>query len=196
MAEILACTVAASNVERYFDPEGFVMKWTLVVVGGLVAVVLLVVVIGAMLPRDHVASTSAVVAAPPQAVWNVVSDPASAASWRDVQRVEMLSTGGATRWREFSKHGAITMEQMEALAPSRFVTRIADTDLGFGGTWTIALAPEGTGTRVTIREDGFVSNPLFRFMSRFVFGHYGTQEAYLRALGRKFGHDVNIERRT
>src|SRR5207253_11394629 len=97
-------------------------------------------------------------------------------------------------WREVSKFGPITYEQVEAVPAQRFVSRIADTDQGFGGTWSFALTPDTGGTRVTITEDGFVSNPLFRFMSRFVFGYYGTQEAYLRALGKKYGQDVAVSR--
>jgi hypothetical protein len=31
---------------------------------------------------------------------------------------------------------------------------------------------------------------MFRFMSRFIFGHTKTMETYLRALGQKFGEEV------
>ena len=43
----------------------------------------------------------------------------------------------------------------------------------------------GSGTRVSITERGEVYNPIFRFLSRFVFGHTGTMETYLRDLARK-----------
>jgi hypothetical protein len=71
------------------------------------------------------------------------------------------------------------------MAPQQFVSRIADPNLPFGGTWTIDLKPEGAGTRVTITEHGEVYNPIFRFMSRFVFGHTATIDAYLTALQRR-----------
>jgi len=35
-----------------------------------------------------------------------------------------------------------------------------------------------------------VPNVLFRFMSRFVFGHTATMDTYLQALGRKFNEEV------
>lgn len=38
--------------------------------------------------------------------------------------------------------------------------------------------------------EGWVANPLFRFLSRFVFGHYRTLESYARALGRRFNQEV------
>jgi len=70
------------------------------------------------------------------------------------------------------------------------VTRIRDTDLGYSGQWTYTLVPENGGTRVTITEDGEVSNVLFRFMSRYVFGMASTIDTYLRSLAKHFGEDV------
>jgi len=35
-----------------------------------------------------------------------------------------------------------------------------------------------------------VTNPLFRFMSRFIIGHTATLDQYLRALGKKYGSDA------
>ena len=184
-----------ANYGRTSPPENLVIKWTLIVAGVLVAVVLLVVITGALLPRNHVVRTTTVIRGTPDDVWRTIADVASAPSWREVKTVEMLSrNGGPLRWREVSKFGPIMYEQVEAVPAQRFVSRIADTDQGFGGTWSFALAPDTGGTRVTITEDGFVSNPLFRFMSRFVFGYYGTQEAYLRALGKKYGQEVAVSR--
>jgi hypothetical protein len=171
------------------------MKWTLIVGGVLLAVVVLALVVGAMLPRDHVASSNADIPAPPDSVWNAIADVANAPKWRDVKSVEILSTTGEPlRWREVSGFGPIIFVQEESNAPRRFVARIADTDQGFGGTWTYDIEPAGNGSRVTITERGFVTNPLFRFLSRFVFGYHGTQEAYLRALGKKFGAAVTPRR--
>jgi hypothetical protein len=71
------------------------------------------------------------------------------------------------------------------------VTRIADPDLPFGGSWTYEIrAAEDGGSVVVITEDGEVRNPIFRFVSRFLFGHTATLDGYLRALGRKFSEDV------
>ena len=70
------------------------------------------------------------------------------------------------------------------------VTRIRDTDLGYSGKWTYMLAAEKGGTRLSIREDGEVSNVLFRFMSRYIFGHTATIDSYLTALAKHFGEDA------
>ena len=167
------------------------MRWILIVVGLLVASVIVIVAVGAMLPRDHVASTSARIAAQPPDVYRAVTDVESFPSWRAVSKVERLdSVDGHRRWREVSRFGPITFEEVEARAPELLVSRIVDTDQGFGGTWTWEITPEDGGSNVRITEHGYVSNPAFRFLSRFVFGFHGTQEEYLKALGRKFGGDV------
>jgi hypothetical protein len=72
--------------------------------------------------------------------------------------------------------------------PRRLVTRIADEDLPFGGTWTYELEPLGASTRVILTENGEVYNPIFRFVSRFLLGHDATMIVYLDALEeRMFG---------
>ena len=38
-----------------------------------------------------------------------------------------------------------------------------------------------------ITEDGQVHNPIFRFMSRFVFGYTATIDGFLKDLHAKFG---------
>ena len=74
--------------------------------------------------------------------------------------------------------------------PKRMVARIVDQDLPFGGRWEYDIVPDGPdASRVTITERGWVSNPIFRFVSRFVMGHTATLDAYLRALGKHFGSE-------
>ena len=67
--------------------------------------------------------------------------------------------------------------------PSLLVTRVVEGQ-PFGGTWTYRIAPAPGGSQLTITEDGEVYNVVFRFMSRFVFGHYATMDAYLANLKR------------
>jgi hypothetical protein len=73
------------------------------------------------------------------------------------------------------------------------VTRILDTDLGYSGKWTYVFTAENGGTRVSITEDGEVSNVLFRFMSRYVFGQTATMEAYLSSLAKRFGENTTSQ---
>jgi hypothetical protein len=100
-----------------------------------------------------------------------------------VKRVEVLD---ASHFREHGKHGAITYEVVQQTPDALLVTRIADRDLGYSGSWTYVLVSEGSGTRVTITERGEVSNILFRVLSRFVFGYTATLDKYLASLAARF----------
>ncbi len=168
------------------------MKMLFAVVAALVAVIALVLLIGAMLPSKHVASREITLRQRPGDVYAVVRDFAGAPAWRtDLKAVELLEpVDGRVRFRENSRNGLITYEVVEDIANQRLITRIVDRDLGYFGSWTYEFMPADSGTRVRITEDGEVPNVLFRFMSRFILGHTATLEAYLKALGRKFGEEV------
>lgn len=165
------------------------MKTLLLIVAGLAAFGVLVVLIGSRLPVRHRARAELRVDVTPDAIYSRISDVASAPTWRkDVKSTELLAAeNGIPRFRETGAHGAITYRVEVTQPPHRFVTRIADTDLGYGGSWTWEIQSERGGSVVTLTEDGEVTSPLFRFMSRYVFGHYGSIETYLRSLAAAFG---------
>lgn len=150
---------------------------------------LIVVVIGYMLPVQHVATVAAHVAGTPEQVWEALTDVAAYPNWRgDVTSVAMMpSDSGHVAWREHGKNDAISYAIEQAERPRRLVTRITDTSLPFGGSWEYLIIPEGTGSRVQITEHGEVYNPVFRFVSRFIMGHSGTATAYLKSLTALFG---------
>ena len=169
------------------------MKILLIIGGAIIGLIVIVLLIGALLPRNHSASREIVLRRNPDEIYAVVRDFAAAPAWRtDLQSVEMLGeVDGHVRFREHSKQGKITYEIVEDKPPYALVTRIVDEDLGYSGSWTYALSPTNVGTRLRITENGEVSNVLFRFLSRFVFGHTATMDSYLRALGRKFGEETS-----
>lgn len=172
------------------------MKWILIGIGALAAIALLVYSVGAALPRDHVARVQARFAQPPERVFAAIADVEAAPAWRgDLERVEILSAEGEPlRWRETGRFGVLTFVREEEVSGRRLVGRIADTSQGFGGRWIYEVEPAGAGTLLTITEEGEVHSPFFRFMARFVFGHYATMEGYLRSLARHFGEEVSIDR--
>jgi uncharacterized protein YndB with AHSA1/START domain len=156
--------------------------WAAAVIGVLVVTIL---VVGYSLPVAHVASRSATLGQPPDRVLAVLADVENFPHWRSgVRAVEVLAWEPRVRWREYDGD-TITFERVEIRPPERLVTRIADPDLPFGGTWTFELAAEGQGTRLTVTEHGEVYNPLYRFMSRFVFGQAATLEEFLADLERR-----------
>jgi uncharacterized protein YndB with AHSA1/START domain len=169
------------------------MRKVLFAVAGVIALVLLLAgvaaLVGSRLPPRHTATRSIVLNQQPQAVYAVARDFASMPSWRaEVTRIDVQPpTNGPVRFREESEHGIVNYELTEDVPGARMVTRILDTDLGYSGSWTYTFTPERGGTRVAITENGEVSNVLFRSMSRYVFGHTATVDAYLSALAKRFG---------
>jgi hypothetical protein len=91
----------------------------------------------------------------------------------------------------------VPVDVLESSPPHRLVTRVKETQRNFGGTWTIAIVAvpdpsSGSGqtaSLVTITEDGWVANPIFRFMSRLVIGHHATMDTLLKQVAKKFGEE-------
>ena len=163
----------------------------LYIIGGLVGLVAVMALIGLALPKGHVAARRVTLAKPPADVWRALTDLDAQTAWRrGLRRIEQLGDG---RFREHSSQGAILFEVVEERAPERRVTRIADDKLPFGGRWIYELAPAGDGTRLTITEDGFVTNPVFRFLSKTVFSTTSTIERFLHDLGTHLGTPARVE---
>lgn len=165
------------------------MKILLIVAGGLVLLCFGVVVIGSLLPKQHMASRSASFRANPEKLFSLIEGPQN---WRpDVLRCEISpGANGQQLMKETTRNGeTTTYELLDRAAPTSLKRRIATKNLPYSGTWSFSLQPNGETTVVRITENGEVYNPLFRFMSRFVLGHTSTIDAYLRALGRATGQE-------
>jgi hypothetical protein len=161
------------------------------IVGGLIGLVLVMAVIGLMLPRAHVVARRATLAKPPAEVWRALVEVEAHPAWRrGVKRIEVLEPA---RFREHSAHGAILFEVTESREPALRITRIADDKLPFGGRWIYELSPDGEGTRLAITEDGFVKQPVFRFLARTVFSQSATIEKFLADLGTHLGVPAHVE---
>ena len=172
------------------------MRYALYVLAALVALVLVIVAVGAMLPVKHTASRQVKLHQPPEKVFALINDPATFPAWRGKVKgskeikVEILpEKNGHRMFRETGADGTILYEVMTVEPNKRLVTRIADPSLPFGGKWTYEILPVGDSTTLRITEDGEVYNPVFRFASRFIFGHSATIEQYLRDVARRFGED-------
>ena len=135
------------------------MKIVLVLAAVVIAVVAMVLIVGASLPKRHTVSRSATFKLDPTTVYAAVRD-------------------------QYSKSAPGMYEIVEDDPGRRFVTRIAAQNLGYSGSWTHEFEQVPDGTRLTITENGEVTNIFFRFMSRFVFGHTATIDAYLKSLRR------------
>jgi len=165
------------------------MRWILYIGLALVVVAALVLAIGAMLPKQHTVSRTTRARMPPQALYTLLADVSSYPTWRaGLKGLERLpDKNGMPAWIEDTSGMKIPM-RFERMDPQLLVTRIDSTDLPFGGTWTyrIEALPDGESS-LTITEDGEVSNVFFRFMSRFVFGHYATMDEFIGGLRARAG---------
>lgn len=96
------------------------MRWVLRIAAGLAAIVVLVLLVGALLPVAHTATTRADIDAPPAEVWATLADFSTHPSWREgVQRMEpRTEREGKPVWREVSQYGAMDM-MVEESVPGR-----------------------------------------------------------------------------
>ncbi len=166
------------------------MKWLLIVAVVLAVIVLGVTAVGMALPQNHVAQRSVHFSANPEKIWAVITDVPGYPRWRsEVAAVQMLSTdAGQVAWREVSAKGnKLSFEATTSEPPSHPVTLITDKGIPFGGSWDYRIVPDGTGSRITITENGEVYNPIFRFVSKYIMGHTSTLDTYLSSLAAKLG---------
>ncbi len=171
------------------------MRYALIALATVGALILTIVVVGLLMPIKHRASREATYNRPAAEVFRVITTPADFPTWRTgVSKVDVLpASDGKASWREFGKDGTIRYAVERSVPDTTLVTRIADRSLPFGGTWTYTLMPKGDSTTLRIAEDGEVYNPIFRFVSRFVIGYTATIDRYLRDLGKHLGQkDVEI----
>jgi hypothetical protein len=181
--------------QDYASPKkqrGQLVKILLILIAAIVLLILAVVAIGGLLPKRHVVSRSASFHTTPEKLFSLI---AGAQNWRpDVTRSEILpAEKGRELVRETTSDGeTITYELLDRTPPTSLKRRIATENLPYSGTWTFSLQPNGENTVVRITEDGQVHNPVFRFMSRLVFGHTRTMDNYLRALGKATGREVEV----
>jgi len=168
------------------------------VVAIMIVAIVVVIAIGYSLPVEHSASRSIRIDRPVGEVYRAVRDLPNHPTWRPgLDRIEILSEeNGRVRFREYGWDDPVTYELSEDIPERRLVTTILDKDLGYSGSWTYDLSANAGSTRLTITENGEVTNPAFRFMSRYVFGYTAGIDAYLRALASHMGtpaepQDVN-----
>jgi hypothetical protein len=142
------------------------MKWIAFIVGGLVVLVAVLVTVGSMLPRTHKASRTLRVKRSPADVWPVL----------------LQATRAST----------VPVDVLESVPPHRLVTRVTEKETNFGGTWTMAVASLPDGATVTIAEDGWVANPIFRVVSRLIIGHHATMDALLTQVATALNENVQL----
>ena len=169
-------------------------KWLLRAVFAIVAIVAIIWVIGMMLPRDHMASRMAHYQVPPEKVWEALTDIDAMPSWRiGLKSVTRLpDRNGLPAHIEDTAAGKLKIETQSMEAPRKLVNRIGGENLPFGGTWTFDVTPAADGSTLRITENGYVTNPIFRFVGRFFIGYTSEMEKFLTGLAQHFGEKPQI----
>jgi len=158
------------------------MKIGLFILAVLAVAILVIVAIGALLPKKHAATRTVIIQAPPVQVFRLISGPQD---WRsDLKEYKFFDEGGRHMVRETDTHEqTITYEILQSQPPVMLKRTIADKNLAFGGSWTWTIRPlSEAACEVTITEDGEVYNPVFRFVSRFIMGYTKSIDNYLAML--------------
>jgi len=170
------------------------MTYVLIITGVIAALLISVLVIGYLLPVKHVAGVRAVLDCSVERLWRRLTEFSEYPDWR--RGLKQVTRVNDDTWNETDQSGdSISYQSVEILPKRRFVRRIANKDLPFGGTWTIELAELGPKkTRVNISEAGEIYNPVFRFVSRFITGRHGSMSAFMEDLAKTESTNVHIEK--
>ncbi len=147
------------------------MKWVGIVLGGLIAIVTIIAIIGLSLPVKHVASRTARFKKPVDQLWPLISP-------------------GTTQ--QTFKQDDVNYSVVDSIPGRRLTVQIADKNLPYGGTWTYELEPDGSGSVLRVTEHGEVYNPIFRFVSKFMMGHTATIDTGMEEIAKKAGETIQI----
>jgi hypothetical protein len=160
------------------------MGWVVWIAASLVLLGAIVTLVGYRLPQAHSVSRTVRLPLAPDAVYALLSDVDKYPAWRPKVKslIRQADHHGMPAWTEVAGGNTIPLRFERMDRPSLLVARISDPSLPFGGTWTYRISPEPQGSLLVMTEDGEVSNPVFRFMSRFGFGHAATLDEFVRAI--------------
>jgi uncharacterized protein YndB with AHSA1/START domain len=171
--------------------------WVVLAIGIVLAVPLSAAALGMFVPESHSAASRVVLPYPPEQVWDVIADFERWPEWNSAfdAMERQPDRQGQPYWIGRGGFGPLPMLVETFDPPRKLVTRIPeDAHLGFGGSWTYEIAPAPEGCTLTVREDGVITNPLFRTISRFVTGYHATLESFLVDAGAHLGQEVTPQR--
>lgn len=161
-------------------PKNVSLRLALLVVGA-VLVVATPVFFGSRLPLWHDGSQRVVLREPRAVVYRKLADLAHWNRWNP--HVGPLEPLGNERYRTRpggDTHLDYVLRSTEQ--DRRVVVSIEATPPKFGATWTLDLRDYQGGTRVTIREHGWVESPTARFVMGYITGYDIACAGIARAL--------------
>lgn len=167
------------------------MRYALIAIAAVVALVLIVTVAGLFIPRDHRATSEITLTQPIDSVYVVLRDIGGMTKWwSDLKTSERVSGVAGERWRQDAGGFKMQLDVTDDTPPRGFTTRIVEEKgAPFGGVWVYALSAAPAGTVVTITENGWIGPPPFRVMAKLT-GMNRTLDSMLKALAKRFGEEV------
>jgi hypothetical protein len=162
---------------------------------GVVLILAAVFVAGLSMPREHKASSRIQLTASRDSVWAVLRNFGDYPNWHPdfKSSVRGERREGREVWVQEVNGMTMSVMLLEIQPPSWLVTEVVtDEKSQWGGVWTYELAANGSGTEITITEEGWVKSPFFRVMMKLM-GTHATMDGVLKHLGAKFGEQVSPE---
>ena len=172
-----------------------VVKWILIVVGGLAAIFF---VGAALITPTYKVERSTTINAPAAKVYPLVADPRAWKRWAiwDVREPDMkvaysgAPAGQGAKWEWDSKEGKGSMEFTAAVPGQSLAYRLTFVDMNMVSTGAFTFAPAGDATRVSWTNEGDVGkNPMMRwfvpFLDRMMGPDFEAGLANLKALAEK-----------
>ncbi len=158
--------------------------WIIGGVAGLAAIlVVIALIIGSQIPREHEATASIVIASPPQAVWDEITDIERHPEWRSqLQTVKTVTPGQKYQLTVLGSSALFELEVVESEPPRRAVWLTRDIGGPMNVRWRIDIEPRDEGCAVTIRESGTTDHPWFRFVLKHLIGYESFARAFLADL--------------
>ena len=167
-------------------------KWILIIGGVAVGLLFLITLIGFLLPREHTVSSRITLHQPPDSVFAVIRDIGAISSWWPTVKLVSRRNDpqGREIWDETMRDGFKMGLEVTSVEPPGMIKTVIVGDGPFGGSWTTRIVPVAGGSTVTVTEDGWVSNPIFRLVARLM-GHHRTMDDYLTSLASRFGEQMS-----
>ena len=151
------------------------------------ALLSIAIAIGARLPRDHTATVSGLVQAPPARVWGLLTDIAAQPTWRGTPiTISRVPFDPATRDCWYEPWVLVRFPLCATnLGETYRVLHTARSTMPFTATWTFELTPvpgNDTQTTLTITESSVIGSPLLRFLGRYIVRRQTAAADYLAHL--------------
>jgi len=161
------------------------MKWTLIIIGAIVFLILIILIIGKLLPVKHTAVVKKEFKIDKTTLWKTIRNFEKYAEWRT--SIKNIETINSTSWTEVvTKGDKITFGITQEEPNMKLTAKILGDNLPFGGQWTFEISDSNKQIILQITENGEVYNPIYRFIGHFFMDNSATIKKYMADLENLF----------